>query len=740
MTRAGRTLAFACALAALAFTLAAVAGGARNGAELVSTSSFNGNGAFATTYAGSSDDGTRVFFRTQEKLAATDTDPFFDVYERSGSTTSQISTGPAGGNGVFVPTYQGASADGTHVFFETGEPLVASDTDDGCDDMDGKVGNCDDVYERSGDTTTLVSTGPAGGNGTSNARFRGVSASGTRVFFTTREQLTSSDTDNSIDIYERAGGTTTLVSTGPSGGNGAFEPIYRAISRDGTHVVFETGESLVGADTDSATDVYDRSDGTTTLVSTGPSGGNGASDASYRGSTPDGSHAFFETPERLTSGDTDSSVDVYDRSGGTTTLVSKGPAGGNGAPDALYQGSSQGGTHVFFQTIERLVAGDTDSASDIYDGSGGTATLVSTGPIGGNGGADALFQGNSADGSHVFVGTTESLATGDADGRFDIYDRVGVTTTLVTTGPIGGSGAFDAFFRDASRDGSRVFFESPEALTSDDTNGLSDLYERAGGATTRVSIGGTGISQATFIAADQDASRVFFGTGEKISSADTDSVSDIYVARLADGFARPKGATPTSVSFVIAYRPCTSPNREHGAPLDVPSCAPPVQASDELTVGTLDANQKASQSIGSMRLDAVPGNLSTPADEADVKVSLSMTDVRMKSDLSDYGGELGATTTLRMTDKRNGSVPVDSATAEDLPFSFVVPCTPTPATGIGSTCATDTTADALVPGMVSEGARTIWQLGQFQLFDGGPDGLASTSPNTLFAAEGYFVP
>ena len=43
---------------------------------------------------------------------------------------------------------------------------------------------------------------------------------GTHVFFTTREALVGSDTDSSLDVYERAGGTTTLVSTGPSGGNG----------------------------------------------------------------------------------------------------------------------------------------------------------------------------------------------------------------------------------------------------------------------------------------------------------------------------------------------------------------------------------------------------------------------------------------------------------------------------------------------------------------------------------------
>ena len=731
------------ALAAGGALLASAAGGARNPPEQVSTSSTNGNGAFGAFFTGASEDGTRVFFRTQEQLASTDTDTSFDLYERSGSTTSELSIGPAGGNALNVATYRGASADGKHVFFDTDEPLVSSDTDGTCENQDGHGTTCVDVYERAGGTTSLLSTGPTGGNGTFNARFRGASADGTHVFFTTREPLVASDTDSAIDIYDRSGSTTTLVSTGPSGGNGDFDVVYKGISRDGSHVFFETGEQLVSQDTDGAADVYDRSGSTTTLVSTGPSGGNAAFDASYRDNSSDGSRVYFETPEALTSGDTDSSVDVYVRSGSTTTLLSTGPSGGNGSADALYEEASSDGSDVLFQTTERLVVGDTDSSSDIYDRSGGTTTLLSTGPSGGNGAADALFQGASRDGVHAFFGTTESLVPTDTDGRFDIYDRSGSTTTLVSSGPAGGNGAIDAFFRGASDDGSEVFFETAEGLVSDDTDGLTDLYERSAGTTTRISTGpggGNGSSQSVFQWATPDGSRVFFGTGDSLAGTDTDSQSDLYVASQPNGYPRPKGATPAKVSFVIAYKPCTSPNRQHGQPFGSLSCNPPAQASDYLTVGTLDANGQAAQFNGSMRLDVRPGDPSTPADDADVGLAISVTDVRKKSDLSDYSGELLATTSLRITDKLNGSVPADAATVTDLPFSFAVTCTPTGDTGIGSSCATSTTADALVPGIVPENVRSIWQLGQIQLLDGGADGDATTTPNTLFADEGYFVP
>ena len=80
----------------------------------------------------------------------------------------------------------------------------------------------------------------------------------TRSFFQTAEQMVAADTDSSVDIYERAGSTTTLISTGPAGGNGAFDADFYDASKDGSRAVFETNESLVSADTDTTKDVYER--------------------------------------------------------------------------------------------------------------------------------------------------------------------------------------------------------------------------------------------------------------------------------------------------------------------------------------------------------------------------------------------------------------------------------------------------------------------------------------------------
>ena len=64
------------------------------------------------------------------------------------------------------------------------------------------------------------------------------------------------DTDTQIDLYEGSGGQTTLISTGPAGGNGPFEPSFEAVSTDGARVLFSTDESLISTDTDTQFDVY----------------------------------------------------------------------------------------------------------------------------------------------------------------------------------------------------------------------------------------------------------------------------------------------------------------------------------------------------------------------------------------------------------------------------------------------------------------------------------------------------
>ena len=303
------------------------------------------------------------------------------------------------------------------------------------------------------------------------AVFAGASADGSRVFFGTNQKLTADDTDTGLpDVYERAGGATRLVSQ-PSGvadpdTNGAD---FRDASADGSRVFFGTNQKLTADDTDTnRMDVYERAGGVTTLVSQ-PTGvadpDTGGVD--FRGASADGGRVFFETAEKLTADDTDSAfrVDVYERAGGVTRFVS--PPSGVADPNtdhAGFVGASADGSRVFVVTNQKLTADDMDSdATDVYERAGGVMTLVSqpTGVADTN--TDGVdFVGASADGSRVFFLAGQKLTADDTDTNLiDVYERAGGVTTLISD-PTGMADpdTDHAFFRGASADGSRVFFET----------------------------------------------------------------------------------------------------------------------------------------------------------------------------------------------------------------------------------------------------------------------------------------
>jgi hypothetical protein len=203
---------------------------------------------------------------------------------------------------------------------------------------------------------------------------------------------------------------------------------------------------------------------------------------------------------------------------------------------------------------------------------------------------------------------------------------------------------------------------------------------------------------------------------------------------------RPRGASPNRIPLVPSYQACTSPDLTHGPPLAYGSCSAPKLASSYLTVGTPDANGAPARSISYLRLAAVQGNTSTPEDEADVRIDAVLSDVSSQGPvLTDYLGDLQLRALLRVTDKLSGDSNSDPATLRDFLFKVRIPCTAT--TGPeGSTCETHTSADSVLPGMVVESKRTIWDIQQLRVYDGGSDGSISTSGNTLFATQGLFIP
>jgi hypothetical protein len=509
--------------------------------------------AAPANFAGASADGERAFFTTTDKLVPGDTDSRQDVYERSYDpaleryVTRLVSTGPTGGNDSYPVLYDGASADGTRVFFSTEEKLVGADKD-----------LSEDVYERdlTVNATTLVSIGDPScpsancGDAEVDANFSpgGVIPGGDRVFFRTSEVLDADDGDAFVDLYLRdlEAKTTKLVSAGSAGcanlgcGEGNFAATLRGASADGTVAFLTTDEQLDGADDDNLLDIYrrDLSAGVTTLVSV-PGTCPAAADcgASYGGVSADGAHAYFEINERLVGADQDSSQDVYDWSeGGGAALVSIGPDGGNDAGVATFADASFDATRVYFETDESLLTADLDAAPDVYERSGGTTSLISVGPAGGDADSPASLDWVSPDGSTstVLFGTAEALVSGDQDQFQDVYARSGGTVTLRSLAAAGGNGPYNASFAGASHDGVHVFVVTPEPLVpSADIDTALDVYEITAGVATLISTGPAAVKSSIPAglpgrAVAADGSHAFFITEERLTEGDPDAENDVY--------------------------------------------------------------------------------------------------------------------------------------------------------------------------------------------------------------------
>lgn len=92
-------------------------------------------------------------------------------------------------------------------------------------------------------------------------------------------------------------------------------------------------------------------------------------------------------------------------------------------------------------------------------------------------------------------------------------------------------------------DAGQVFFETPEALLPQDTNGQRDVYEYEGGSLYLIS-GGAGEAGSFFLDATPSGSDVFFATAQSLLSNDTDTAYDIYDARTDGGFVEPAMPPP----------------------------------------------------------------------------------------------------------------------------------------------------------------------------------------------------
>lgn len=511
---------------------------------LISTSHEDGPFGPESEFAAISKDGLRAFWTTTESLLAADSDnDNVDIYMRIDTHTTRLVTP----GGDFDATFLGSSEDGSKVFFSTEEQIVG--------DADANV----DIYRRNLDDVPPTTTNMTPGTD-ELVWFRGINLAGDRLFFETRESLTANDTDDEIDVYMSQDGSLTRISTGSRGGNDECGAYYSGSTPDGHHVFFKSEEQLTEDDdgiddeftcrtgfSDRGTpDIFHWSNGSVTnRTPTGAcpnSVGAGCQADKFAASSLDGSRVIFNSPNIFKlPWDRDGGCldDVYQTLSGAVTKLSPSqwdgtssycnPPPNGGWVSAAFVGASEDATKVYWVTREPGMAGAADGHKDIFlNTNGGAPELAS--PNTPN--DDADFAWTTPDGSHLFFGTSDPV-TDDSDTRGDVFQNVGGAITKISTGPLGGNGPFDSYFAGATDDAEYVFFRTGEPLTSDDqdTSGV-DLFVRHDGATELISTGpraGTGNYGGLFDGVSENGERVFFTSSEKLVSADTDQEEDVYM-------------------------------------------------------------------------------------------------------------------------------------------------------------------------------------------------------------------
>jgi Tol biopolymer transport system component len=356
--------------------------------------------------------------------------------------------------------------------------------------------------------------GPNGAVADSNGRVAAISGNGRHVvFFLNRFDTGTVLLPARLYLRDLQAGTTELVdqSTGGDISNGIVSDAD--ISADGRYVAFtSTGSNLVPGvpSCGQCARVYvrDRQANTTVLASRA-TGANGApSPGGGTSISDDGRRVVFASASTFLGEDQDDppspiqDIFVRDLDAGTTTLVSKAAAPGDGHSN---DGSISGdGQRVAFTSVASNLSGS-DANGDgrdvfVRDLEAGTTTLVSraSGTNGAGGDRGSASPEISGDGSAVvFLSQATNLSTADRDeapGSFVPYDVFvrdldAATTTFVNRGPGLNGVAADLPAQSAtiSADGSRVAFttqasnlsaEDSEAMTITPVGGISDVYVR----------------------------------------------------------------------------------------------------------------------------------------------------------------------------------------------------------------------------------------------------------------------
>jgi hypothetical protein len=405
---------------------------------------------------------------------------------------------------------------------------------------------------------TKQESAPGGVGASKGINLRPVSAGGAVTYFSARPSGSTAcnEATDKIRIFKRIGDSATVevskaqCSPGAcSGANG--DDFFQGASADGNRVFFTTTRQLVDGDDDATSDLYlydsNPPAGQPNLVQASAKAGVQAkAQDSVVDISVDGSRAYFVAEGQLATGAVAGSKNlfVYQRDdahpvgrlafvakldGGDDVLWRSATKGAFAMPFSGPLGQGPGDGHLLLlRTRAKLVAGDTDSAADLYRFNDEGAELI--------------------------------CLTCAGNGSFDIEVRSRSGAWLPSS---------PQQSRIATEDGSSVVFATRESLLAADQNSVADAYLWQEGALSLVSLGNAGSAGVYFQLGagagpmlSADGSTVYFLTTDRLLAADHDSARDAYAARIGGGFPEAEQA-----------QSCVSPDECRTAPV-VPSSDP----------------------------------------------------------------------------------------------------------------------------------------------------------------------
>ncbi len=439
-------------------------------------------------FAAASSDFSHILFESVNNLTANASGSEPKLYEWEDGALKLAGILPDGepaststaGLGVLEQAYatNAISTDGKRVFFEAGAPAERN------------------LYLREGGTTVQVNASerstpdPAGPQ---PASFWAATPDGSKVFFTTSEELTDEDTvENSLDVYRYdldapVGHRLTLISQDHEPNDRPQENRARGfavlgVSDDGSYVYFSAANELlsgqpkdpelVGLSGSGNRLLYVWHDGILRFISGIATSDEGNSigeafvtnNSSLKGGrasrvTKDGNVLAFSTQSRFTAG-----LVGYDNRPADPATARCNPAS-NGLCDELY---------VYRYDTNKLACASCDPSGARPLGQAGfTFTMPLAGE--GEGSSQHLTRPLTEDGSRLFFSALDPLVPQDGNGRYDAYEYDTNTGQhhLLSTGQSG----TDSYFAEASPDGHDVFVLTGQPLVGADDDSNIDLYD-----------------------------------------------------------------------------------------------------------------------------------------------------------------------------------------------------------------------------------------------------------------------